>query len=184
MITFPKQKTVETNRTFRAWKTYHGMYLHFTGSYDYFKYFGNAPWGTISSMEKYFAKFEHKTGFSWQRGFFTSLGKKMTKEFDLIYYYLSQLTRGKNYPSEFLDDYYDEYRIKMDSFSLHFQRNIKVIVEYLREYNLQFREVNIHHRPHKDANNYPKPNSNTKCLLCFSNFVRIFRPQTEFIRTY
>ena len=43
------------------------------------------------------------------------------------------------------------------------------------EYNLQFREVNIHHRPHKDANNYPKPNSNTKCLLCFSNFVRIFR---------
>ena len=108
MITFPKQKTVETNRTFRAWKTYHGMYLHFTGSYDYFKYFGNAPWGTIASMEKYFAKFEYKTGFSWQRGFFTSLGKKMTKELDLIYYYLSQLTRGKNYPSEFLDDYYDE----------------------------------------------------------------------------
>ena len=151
MITFPKQKTVETNRTFRAWKTYHGMYLHFTGSYDYFKYFGNAPWGTISSMEKYFAKFEHKTGFSWQRGFFTSLGKKMTKEFDLIYYYLSQLTRGKNYPSEFLDDYYDEYRIKMDSFSLHFQRNIKVIVEYLREYNLQFNDLfecdGINHPP-------------------------------------
>jgi len=74
MITFPKQKTVETNRTFRAWKTYHGMYLHFTGSYDYFKYFGNATWGTIASMEKYFAKYEHQTGFSWQRGFFASLG--------------------------------------------------------------------------------------------------------------
>ena len=151
MITFPKQKTVETNRTFRAWKTYHGMYLHFTGSYDYFKYFGNAPWGTISSMEKYFAKFEHKTGFSWQRGFFTSLGKKMTKEFDLIYYYLSQLTRGKNYPSEFLDDYYDEYRIKMDSFSLHLQRDIKVIVEHLNEYDLQFNDLfecdGINHPP-------------------------------------
>ena len=151
MITFPKQKTVETNRTFRAWKTYHGMYLHFTGSYDYFKYFGNAPWGTISSMEKYFAKFEHKTGFSWQRGFFTSLGKKMTKEHDLIYYYLSQLTRGKNYPSEFLDDYYDEYRIKMESFSLHFQRNVKVIVEYLNEYDLQFNDLfecdGINHPP-------------------------------------
>ena len=151
MITFPKQKTVETNRTFRAWKTYHGMYLHFTGSYDYFKYFGNAPWGTISSMEKYFAKFEHKTGFSWQRGFFTSLGKKMTKEFDLIYYYLSQLTRGKNYPSEFLDEYYDDYRIKMDSFSLHLQRDIKVIVEYLKEYNLQFNDLfecdGINHPP-------------------------------------
>ena len=151
MITFPKQKTVETNRTFRAWKTYHGMYLHFTGSYDYFKYFGNAPWGTISSMEKYFAKFEHKTGFSWQRGFFTSLGKKMTKEFDLIYYYLSQLTRGKNYPSEFLDDYYDEYRIKMESFSLHLQRDIKVIVEHLKEYDLQFNDLfecdGINHPP-------------------------------------
>ena len=151
MITFPKQKTVETNRTFRAWKTYHGMYLHFTGSYDYFKYFGNAPWGTISSMEKYFAKFEHKTGFSWQRGFFTSLGKKKTKELDLIYYYLSQLTRGKNYPSEFLDEYYDDYRIKMDSFSLHLQRDIKVIVEYLKEYDLQFNDLfecdGINHPP-------------------------------------
>ena len=151
MITFPKQKTVETNRTFRAWKTYHGMYLHFTGSYDYFKYFGNAPWGTISSMEKYFAKFEYKTGFSWQRGFFTSLGKKMTKEHDLIYYYLSQLTRGKNYPSEFLDDYYDEYRTKMESFSLHLQRNVKVIVEYLKEYDLQFNDLfecdGINHPP-------------------------------------
>ena len=151
MITFPKQKTVETNRTFRAWKTYHGMYLHFTGSYDYFKYFGNAPWGTIASMEKYFAKYEHQTGFSWQRGFFTSLGKKMTKEHDLIYYYLSQLTRGKNYPSEFLDDYYDEYRIKMESFTLHLQRNVKVIVEYLKEYDLQFNDLfecdGINHPP-------------------------------------
>ena len=151
MITFPKQKTVETNRTFRAWKTYHGMYLHFTGSYDYFKYFGNAPWGTIASMEKYFAKFEHQTGFSWQRGFFTSLGKKMTKEHDLIYYYLSQLTRGKNYPSEFLDDYYDEYRIKMESFTLHLQRNIKVVVEYMKEYDLKFNELfecrGINHPP-------------------------------------
>jgi len=151
MITFPKQKTVETNRTFRAWKTYHGMYLHFTGSYDYFKYFGNAPWGTIASMEKYFAKYEHQTGFSWQRGFFTSLGKKMTKEHDLIYYYLSQLTRGKNYPSEFLDDYYDEYRIKMESFTLHLQRNMKVIVEYMKEYDLKFNELfecnGINHPP-------------------------------------
>ena len=151
MITFTKQKTVETNRTFRAWKTYHGMYLHFTGSYDYFKYFGNAPWGTIASMEKYFAKYEHQTGFSWQRGFFTSLGKKMTKEHDLIYYYLSQLTRGKNYPSEFLDDYYDEYRIKMESFSLHLQRNMKVIVEYMKEYDMKFNELfecdGINHPP-------------------------------------
>ena len=151
MITFPKQKTVETNKTFRAWKTYHGMYLHFTGSYDYFKYFGNAPWGTIASMEKYFAKFEHQTGFSWQRGFFTSLGKKMTKEHDLIYYYLSQMTRSKMYPTEFLDDYFDEYKSKMDSFSLHLKRNMKAVVEYMNEYDLEFNELfvcrGINHPP-------------------------------------
>ena len=64
MITFPREKVAEKNRTFKAWKTYQAMYLHFTGSYDYFKYYGNAPWGTIMSMEKYFAKYENQTGFS------------------------------------------------------------------------------------------------------------------------
>jgi len=75
----------------------------------------------------------------------------MTKELDLIYYYLSQLTRGKNYPSEFLDDYYDEYRIKMESFTLHLQRNMKVVVEYMKEYDLKFNELfecdGINHPP-------------------------------------
>jgi len=151
MITFPHQKKEETNKTFKAWKTYHGMYLHFTSTYDYFKYFGNASWGTITSMEKYFAKFEHQTGFSWQRGFFTSIGKKYVKELDLIYYYLSQLTIGKNYPTEFLDEYFIEYKNKMESFSLHLQRNMKVVVEYMNEYDLEFNELfvcrGINHPP-------------------------------------
>ena len=151
MITFPKQKTVETNRTFKAWKTYQAMYLHFTGSYDYFKYYGNASWGTIASMEKYFAKFGHQPGFSWQRGFFTSLGKKYVIELDLIYYYLSQITRGKMYPTEFLDDYFIDYKNKMESFSLHLQRNMKVVVEYMKEYDLKFNELfeseGINHPP-------------------------------------
>ena len=151
MITFPKQKTYETNQTFKAWKTYHGMYLHFTTTYDYFKYYGNASWGTVASMEKYFAKFEHQTGFSWQRGFFTALGKKYVEELDLIYYYLSQMTRGKMYPTEFLDEYFDDYKNKMDSFSLHPQRNMKVVVEYMKEYNLEFNELfvgpGINHPP-------------------------------------
>ena len=151
MITFPHQRVEETNKTFKAWKTYHGMYLHFTSTYDYFKYFGNASWGTITSMEKYFAKFEHQTGFSWQRGFFTSLGKKFDVELDLIYYYLSQMTRSKMYPTEFLDDYFDEYKSKMDSFSLHLQRNMKVVVEYMKEYDMKFNELfecrGINHPP-------------------------------------
>ena len=151
MITFPHQRVEETNKTFKAWKTYHGMYLHFTTTYDYFKYFGNASWGTITSMEKYFAKFEHQTGFSWQRGFFTSLGKKFDIELDLIYYYLSQMTIGKMYPTEFLDDYFDEYKNKMDSFSLHLQRNMNAVVEYMKEYELEFNELfeceGINHPP-------------------------------------
>ena len=151
MITFPHQRVEETNKTFKAWKTYHGMYLHFTTTYDYFKYFGNASWGTITSMEKYFAKFEHQTGFSWQRGFFTSLGKKFDVELDLIYYYLSQMTIGKMYPTEFLDDYFDEYKNKMDSFSLHLQRNMNAVVEYMKEYELEFNELfeceGINHPP-------------------------------------
>ena len=151
MITFPHQRVVETNRTFKAWKTYMGMYLHFTSTYDYFKYFGNASWGTITSMEKYFAKFEHQTGFSWQRGFFTSLGKKFDIELDLIYYYLSQITIGKMYPTEFLDDYFIDYKNKMESFSLHLQRNMKVVVEYMKEYDLKFNELfeseGINHPP-------------------------------------
>jgi hypothetical protein len=102
-------------------------------------------------MEKYFAKFEHQTGFSWQRGFFTSLGKKYVVELDLIYYYLSQITRGKMYPTEFLDDYYDEYKIKMESFSLHLQRNMKVVVEYMKEEDMKFNELfeckGINHPP-------------------------------------
>jgi len=151
MITFPREKVAETNRTFKAWKTYQAMYLHFTGSYDYFKYYGNASWGTIASMEKSFAKFEHQTGFSWQRGFFTSLGKKYVVELDLIYYYLSQITIGKMYPTEFLDDYFIDYKNKMESFSLHLQRNMKVVVEYMKEYNLKFNELfeseGINHPP-------------------------------------
>ena len=151
MITFPREKVAETNRTFKAWKTYQAMYLHFTGSYDYFKYYGNASWGTIASMEKSFAKFEHQTGFSWQRGFFTSLGKKYVIELDLIYYYLSQITIGKMYPTEFLDDYFIDYKNKMESFSLHLQRNMKVVVEYMKEYNLKFNELfeseGINHPP-------------------------------------
>jgi hypothetical protein len=151
MITFPKQKVAETNRTFKAWKTYQAMYLHFTGSYDYFKYYGNASWGTIMSMEKYFAKFENQTGFSWQRGFFTSIGKKYVVELDLIYYYLSQITIGKMYPTEFLDDYFIDYKNKMESFSLHLQRNMKVVVEYMKEYDLKFNELfeceGINHPP-------------------------------------
>lgn len=151
MITFPRERVAETNRTFKAWKTYQAMYLHFTGSYDYFKYYGNASWGTIASMEKYFAKYESQTGICWQRGFFTSLGKKHLNEMDLIYYYLSQITRGKMYPTEFLDDYFIEYKNKMESFSLHLQRNMKVVVEYMKEYKLEFNELfvgpGINHPP-------------------------------------
>ena len=55
------------------------------------------------------------------------------------------------YPTEFLDDYIDEYKSKMDSFSLHLQRNMKAVVEYMNEYDLEFNELfvcrGINHPP-------------------------------------
>ena len=144
-------KTTETNKTFKAWKVYHALYLHFTSSYDYFKYCGNASWGTIESMEKYFMKYEIRTSHCWQRGFFTSLGKKYSSEVDLMFYYLSQLTRGKIYPQEFDEDCYTEYSKNMNSFSIHLKNDINFIKDYLKEYNLKFNDLfisqDINHPP-------------------------------------
>jgi len=61
------------------------------------------------------------------------------------------MTKSKMYPTEFLDDYFDEYKSKMDSFSLHLQRNMKVVVEYMKEYDLKFNDLfecnGINHPP-------------------------------------
>jgi hypothetical protein len=55
------------------------------------------------------------------------------------------------YPTEFLDDYFIDYKNKMESFSLHLQRNMKVVVEYMKEYDLKFNELfeceGINHPP-------------------------------------
>ena len=96
----------DQNKTFKAWKTYMGIRLHFTGEYDYFKYSGNAPWGTMASMEKYFSKFEGRMRFSAQRTIFENLGKRFDDRQDLIFFYLSQFTNDRTYPSVFESDLY------------------------------------------------------------------------------
>ena len=126
---------------YRAWKVYHAMYLHFTTDYDYFKYFGNATWGTVASMEKYFSKFEHNSKYSAQRSIFEELGKQFTEREDLIFFYLSQFTNRIDYPSDFDSDLYDEYKERMNNFPFHLKRHTEEIVKYMEEYHKTFDEL-------------------------------------------
>ena len=126
---------------YRAWKVYHAIYLHFTTDYDYFKYCGNATWGTIASMEKYFSKFEHNNKYSAQRSIFEELGKQFTEQEDLIFFYLSQFTNRINYPSDFDSDLYDEYKERMNNFTFHLKRDTEEIIKYMEEYHKTFDEM-------------------------------------------
>ena len=147
----------DQTQTFKAWKTYYGIYLHFTGEYDYFKYCGNATWGTIRSMEKYFIKYEGGVRFSAQRTIFENLGKRFVDSGahygadrdDLIFFYLSQFTNERMYPSVFEDDLYEEYKERMNNFHFHLKRDVEEIVKYMKEYDKTFDELfvieNINH---------------------------------------
>ena len=127
---------------YKAWKVYHAMYLHFTNdTYDYFKYFGNATWGTIASMEKHFSKFEHNSKYSAQRSIFEELGKQFTEREDLIFFYLSQFTNRIDYPSDFDSDLYDEYKERMNNFPFHLKRDTEEIIKYMEEYHKTFDEM-------------------------------------------
>jgi len=133
----------DQNKTFKAWKTYMGIRLHFTGEYDYFKYSGNAPWGTMASMEKYFSKFEGRMRFSAQRTIFENLGKRFDDRQDLIFFYLSQFTNDRTYPSVFESDLYEEYKERMNNFHFHLKRDVEEIIKYMKEYDKTFDELFI-----------------------------------------
>jgi len=117
--------------------------LHFTGEYDYFKYSGNAPWGTMASMEKYFSKFEGRMRFSAQRTIFENLGKRFDDRQDLIFFYLSQFTNDRTYPSVFESDLYEEYKERMNNFHFHLKRDVEEIIKYMKEYDKTFDELFI-----------------------------------------
>ena len=146
-------------QTFKAWKTYYAIYLHFTGEYDYFKYFGNATWGTIKSMEEYFARWEAKSHSGAQRTIFWNLGKRFVDSTagygadrqDLVFFYLSQFTNERTYPSVFDDDLYEEYKERMNNFHFHLKRDVEEIVKYMKEYDKTFDELfvaeQINHPP-------------------------------------
>ena len=139
----------DQTQTFKAWKTYMGIRLHFLGEYDYFKYCGNAPWGTIRSMEKYFIKYEGGVRFSAQRTIFENLGKRFVDSTagygadrqDLVFFYLSQFTNERTYPSVFDDDLYEEYKERMNNFHFHLKRDVEEIVKYMKEYDKTFDEL-------------------------------------------
>ena len=128
-------------KTFNAWKIYHGLYLHFFNDYDYHKYGGNGPWNNINSMEKSFSKYEGNVKYSAQRSIFEELGKQFTEREDLIFFYLSQFTNRIDYPSDFDSDLYDEYKERMNNFPFHLKRDTEEIVKYMEEYHKTFDEM-------------------------------------------
>ena len=128
-------------KTFNAWKIYHGLYLHFFNDYDYHKYGGNGPWNNINSMEKSFSKYEGNVKYSAQRSIFEELGKQFTEREDLIFFYLSQFTNRIDYPSDFDSDLYDEYKERMNNFPFHLKRDTEEIIKYMEEYHKTFDEM-------------------------------------------
>ena len=128
-------------KTFNAWKIYHGLYLHFFNDYDYHKYGGNGPWNNINSMEKSFSKYEGNVKYSAQRSIFEELGKQFTEREDLIFFYLSQFTNRIDYPSDFDSDLYDEYKERMNNFPFHLKRDTEEIIKYMEEYHKTFDEL-------------------------------------------
>ena len=142
----------KVNVTFQAWKVYHGMYMHFTNdTYDFFKYRGKGNWDKISSMEKYFSRFERYGKLSAQRGFFETLGKTYTSRDDLIFFYLSQFTNELLHPDDFDTDLYADYKNRMENFLYYIRLDSLNIVRYMREYESTFNDVfvasGINHPP-------------------------------------
>ena len=128
-------------QTFKAWKAYMAIRLHFTGEYDYFKYKGTSTWGTIASMEKYFSKFEARSISAAQRTIFWNLGQAFKDRKDLVFFFLSQFTNDRTYPSVFESDLYEEYKERMNNFHFHLKRDVEEIVKYMKEYDKTFDEL-------------------------------------------
>ena len=127
---------------FNAWTVYRGIYAHFIGNYDYFKYHGKGGWNNLKSMEKFFNK--NETGnFSMQRNIFKHIGKIYKSESELIFYYLSQFTNNIKYPTLFDDDLYDEYKVRMNNFDFHIQQDIEEVKKCMKEYDKSFDEIFI-----------------------------------------
>jgi len=131
----------ETEKTFRAWSTYHGLYLHFTSGYDFKKYSGRGKWNNLESMEKHFSKHESNGLYSSQRMIFKKLGMQFPSRPELIYFFLSQFTAGNWYPTKFDSYLYDEYQNKMNNFNQLIKHDTEEIRIYMEEYELGFNKL-------------------------------------------
>ena len=132
----------ETEKLFRAYKVYRGVYAHFFGEYDYFKYGGSGPWNNPDSMEKFFNKNE-SGNFSMQRTIFTNIANTFDSKENLVLFFLSQFTNELIYPTVFDTDIYDEYKERMNNFNFHIQQDIGEILKCMKEYDKSFDEIFI-----------------------------------------
>lgn len=134
-------KKEEQEKTFRAWTTYQGLYLHFTSGYDFKKYKGKGKWDNIDSMEKSFLKYEGNGLYSSQRMIFKKLGTQFKTTSELIFFFLSQFTVGNNYPSVFDSEVYEAYTIKMNNFIRCIKYDTEEVRIYMDEYEQEFNKL-------------------------------------------
>jgi len=141
MITMSNE---ETERLFRAYTTYRGVYAHFFGEYDYFKYGGHGPWDkSIQSMENFFNKRNADHNFSMQRTIFKNIANSFDSKKDLVFFFLSQFTNELIYPTVFDSDIYDEFKARMNNFDFHIQQDMEEVKKCMKEYNISFDEIFI-----------------------------------------
>ena len=134
----------ETERLFRAYTTYRGVYAHFFGEYDYFKYGGHGPWDkSIQSMENFFNKRNADHNFSMQRTIFKNIANSFDSKKDLVFFFLSQFTNELIYPTVFDSDIYDEFKARMNNFDFHIQQDMEEVKKCMKEYNISFDEIFI-----------------------------------------
>jgi hypothetical protein len=126
--------------TFKAWVVYQGIYAHFMGAYDYFKYSGNGNFNNIEMMRKQFAKQENG-GISMQRTIFTNLSKTYENKDALIFFYLSQFSNDIMWPTYFDYDLYDEYVKRMNNFDFNIKQDIEQIKKYMEKYEVNFDDI-------------------------------------------
>ena len=131
----------ETEKTFRAWSTYHGLFLHFTSGYDFKKYSGKGKWNNLESMEKHFSKHESNGLYSSQRMIFKKLGMEFESRPDLVYFFLSQFTVGNWYPTIFDSEVFEAYKSKMNNFNQLIRYDTEEIRIYMDEYDQEFNQL-------------------------------------------
>lgn len=117
---------------YEAYKLYVAVKLHFTSSYDVFKYNGrvNCP----------FAKFEKRN----DRKLFGKLGERFNTPKDIIEYYVANFAYGnKNviYSMDEAEVNYDTWMKRKESMTYEFSKQMNYLLQYLENTNKTYDQL-------------------------------------------